>query len=406
MTEFVGQQLEALDAVDAFLNDDDRRVFRLDGYAGTGKTTMALEIAERARARIRRDVVFGALTGKAADVLSSKGCWGAATIHSLIYNPKEKAEDRLEALKSELNGLQKVFKTKPTERMLQLVDDIELERENLSRPAFVLNWESPLLGAGLFIGDERSMIDTALGQDLLRFKCKLLLLGDPAQLPPVDGDSFMVDTPPDYMLTEIHRQAADNAIIHLATRARQGEMLLPGDYNDAIVKLRATDDDLLWADQVLCGRNNTRQLLNWRMRDLRGIGRKSPPQVGEKLVCLRNNRHKGLKNGTTWEVVEAPDSGSDVSQLLTLRGDSGQTVHTVAWKDVLTGLPPASKLYNERKGLDEFDYGYALTVHKSQGSQWDKVCLVDESRVFEEDGHKWLYTGITRAAKQLLVVRG
>ena len=61
--------------------------------------------------------------------------------------------------------------------------------------------------------------------------------------------------------------------------------------------------------------------------------------------------------------------------------------------------------YPIRRESDEFDYGYALTVHKAQGSQWDDVLLFDESYAFREHRARWLYTGLTRAAKRLTIVR-
>ncbi|MGN6464147.1 MAG: ATP-binding domain-containing protein, partial [Rhizobiaceae bacterium] len=61
--------------------------------------------------------------------------------------------------------------------------------------------------------------------------------------------------------------------------------------------------------------------------------------------------------------------------------------------------------WQTRKRYDEFDYGYALTVHKAQGSQWNEVVLFDESVAFKETRQRWLYTAITRAAERLTVVR-
>ena len=52
-----------------------------------------------------------------------------------------------------------------------------------------------------------------------------------------------------------------------------------------------------------------------------------------------------------------------------------------------------------------FDYGYALTCHKSQGSQWDDVLIFDESGIFRSDRFRWLYTAITRAAEKVSVVK-
>jgi exodeoxyribonuclease-5 len=59
-----------------------------------------------------------------------------------------------------------------------------------------------------------------------------------------------------------------------------------------------------------------------------------------------------------------------------------------------------------QKGVEEFDYAYALTVHKAQGSQWDDVLLFDQSHVFRKNRYRWFYTAITRAAKTITIVRG
>jgi exodeoxyribonuclease-5 len=400
--EFSPQQLEAMADVADFIHMSDRKVFRLDGYAGTGKTTLATTLAEG----VKGEVIYGTFTGKAAAVMRSKGCRGARTIHSLIYNPRDKSEARLEELQKELHGLKKVFTSGPTDRMKVLEVEVERELENLQRPAFSLNYDSELRDASLLILDEHSMIDERMGEDLLSFGTKILALGDPAQLPPVGGDGFFMRGTPDVVLTEIHRQAADNPILYLATRTRNGQPLLAGDYGEAVVKSIATDAELIDADQVLCGRNRTRKALNERIRSL--LGRTSKmPEEGDKLVCLRNNKDKGLLNGTLWEVVTVwtSVSGENETVGLRLRDDDGRTVETRAWSSIFHGedlkLP-----FQQRRSYDEFDYGYALTVHKSQGSQWDKVLLIDESRAFEEDGWRWLYTGITRAARQLLITKG
>jgi ATP-dependent exoDNAse (exonuclease V) alpha subunit len=55
--------------------------------------------------------------------------------------------------------------------------------------------------------------------------------------------------------------------------------------------------------------------------------------------------------------------------------------------------------------LNQFQYGYAISCHKSQGSQWDTVVIIDEHNSFRQDGNKWLYTAITRAAKKVVVIK-
>ncbi|MEO8669294.1 MAG: AAA family ATPase, partial [Bauldia sp.] len=165
------KQDDALRAVSSWLKSGGTQVFRLFGYAGTGKTTLARHIAEDAGG----DVCFAAFTGKAAHVMRRKGCTGAGTIHSLIYRMRGEDEDG---------------------------------------PTFVLNDDSAAGKAALIVIDECSMVDADIGRDLLSFGAPVLVLGDPAQLPPIAGGGFFTESEPDSMLTEVHRQAADDPIIH------------------------------------------------------------------------------------------------------------------------------------------------------------------------------------------------
>ncbi len=367
--EWAPQQDRALVEIADWLKRGDRQVFRLFGYAGTGKTTLARHIAEG----VDGDVCFGAFTGKAALVMRSKGCDGASTIHSMIYRPKRPAEDE------------------------------EEEEETFS---FTLNRNSDAAKADLIVIDECSMVDEELGRDLLSFGKKTLVLGDPAQLPPVKGGGFFTEATPDVMLTEVHRQAAHNPIIRLSMDIREGRELEPGDYGEAAVIGRRdiTADRILAADQVLVGRNKTRHLYNRRIRELRGYTA-STPEVGEKLVCLRNDKTKGIQNGGLYRVtrVKSPKGAFlkfDLSaEDTTERRRIAASVLPAFFEGGEEALP-----WQLRRRSDEFDYGYALTVHKSQGSQWDDVVLFDESFAFKEHRARWLYTGITRAAERLTIV--
>lgn len=375
MTNWSPQQDGALRAVDAWLSNPGRpQVFRLFGFAGTGKTTLAKEIAAAAGGA----VLFGAFTGKAAHVLRHKGCTGASTIHSLIYR----------------------------------VDDDAVREQ----PRFVLNPDSGVKDAELIIIDEVSMVDELLGRDLLSFGTPVLVLGDPAQLPPVKGAGFFTEAEPDVMLTEVHRQAADSPIIRLATDVREGRKLSPTDADGARVVRRAEIDHdelqrkVLAADQVLVGLNRTRHTYNRRIREL--TGKVGPiPLVGDKLVCLRNSKEKRLFNGSLWTVDETPkpkkrDTANGITALVVTPEDEGTRGRAVdiRVKNEFWDGREASLEWPDRKGTEEFTFGYALTTHKAQGSQWDDVIVFDESSAFREERDRWLYTAITRAAKSLTVV--
>jgi len=368
MTTFTPHQDSALKAVADWLKarpgkNNTPQVFRLFGYAGTGKTTLARHIADG----VDGEVKFAAFTGKAALVMRNKGCDNASTIHSLIYRARE---------------------------------------SGVEQPSFELWDDAPASKAKLIVIDECSMVDAELGRDLMSFGVPVLVLGDPAQLPPVQGGGFFTDVEPDAMLTEVHRQAQDDPIVRLSMQVRGGERLVPGEYGiSSVVRKDAFDPQrALETDQILVGRNNTRRAYNARLRERRGFD--DPlPLSGDKLVCLRNNRRKGLFNGGLWNVAERPTTRR---QILKLRlnpdeGFAGKGVKVSVRSECFTGRIEEFD-WPQRKKYDEFDFGYVLTVHKAQGSQWDDVVLFDESFAFPDSRERWLYTGITRAAKRLTVV--
>ena len=148
------------------------------------------------------------------------------------------------------------------------------------------------------------MVDEDLGRDLLSFKKPVLVLGDPAQLPPVKGGGFFTEGEPDFMLTEIHRQAADNPIIRLSMAIREGEAFDEQSEECRVISRRdIKTEEIMEADQVLVGANRTRKRYNDRLRELQGHT-DATPESGEKLVCLRNNKKKGLLNGGLWTVKQ------------------------------------------------------------------------------------------------------
>src|SRR5438876_11123551 len=200
MPAFTPHQDAALTAASNWFKGERERaaIFRLFGYAGTGKTTLAKHLAEGVDGK----VLFAAFTGKAACVMRSKGCHGAATIHSLIYKARESGEET---------------------------------------PNFELWDEAPASKARLIVIDECSMVDAELARDLMSFGVPLLVLGDPAQLPPIQGGGFFTEVEPDAMLTEVHRQAEDNPIIRLSMDIRAGLDLEPGRYGESQILTR---DDL------------------------------------------------------------------------------------------------------------------------------------------------------------------
>lgn len=365
------QQESAMRAVSKWMRDPSApQTFYLAGYAGTGKSTIAKALVEDSD----KKWLFAAYTGKAAHVLRQKGCDNAGTIHSVIYKPKD---------------------------------------EKGGQPQFVRWAKSPLADhncAGIVV-DEVSMVDEKLGRDLESFGKKILVLGDPAQLPPVAGGGYFTNRPENALLTEIHRHARESGVLRLATHIREGGSISsfsePGDDLDLISY--ATDKDertrqALAADQVLVGMNKTRFEMNARLREL--ARRASDlPISGDRLVCLRNDRDVGIFNGSQWIAIESKRKSENVAHLILTSEDDNRVFDGNAWTHYFQGRGDQLKALGvRRRSYQEFDWGYALTVHKAQGSQWDRVFLIDESGAFREDARRWLYTAVTRAAKHVTVL--
>ncbi|GGN49580.1 exodeoxyribonuclease V [Novosphingobium indicum] len=365
------QQDAAIRGVKAWLADPAaKQCFRLFGYAGTGKTTLAKELA----GSVKGKVLYATFTGKAALVLRKKGCEGASTIHSLIYC-------------------------------------VEVD-ERTGEAEFKLNDESDLVDAALLIVDEVSMVGEALARDLLSFGTRILVLGDPAQLPPVKDEGFFINAEPDVMLTEVHRQAQDNPIIRMSMDIRAGKRLQMGQYGNSLVT-RSRDigrdklgELVLGADQLLCGLNRTRTSYNQRIRAMKGLrGSLQPwhPTAGDRLICLRNDKTKHIFNGGLWDAEVIEDLGGKLEITASSLDEKRDPIKVEVFEEFFNGTEQTVP-WQEKRGTQEFTFGWAITCHKSQGSQWDDVIIFDESGAFRDAKKNWLYTAVTRAAERVTVI--
>jgi exodeoxyribonuclease-5 len=400
------EQNRAFNSVFKWLKDGRRKpVFRLFGYAGTGKTTMAREIAWHVEGNTsdgigvvriyegpKGEVLYSAFTGKASSVLRSKGCVGAQTIHSLIYRPM------IDPVTGTLVGTK-------------------------------VNEESPLKYAKLLIVDEVSMVNEEMAVDLMSFGVPILVLGDPGQLDPIEGEGYFTKGKPDVMLTKIERQAAENPIIYLATLAREGKRLKVGRYGDSrVTRKDISDEQVAAAHMILTGMRFTRAAYNKRARRINGryfIDAQYPVK-GDNLMCLKNNKTSGLLNGTTWTCSDTvikpimklkdfrrPLLGWEETNIegLHFKVRSHDIFDTEGSPIIINTIcsthhfdpslpkPP----WREIAGTDEWGFGDAATVHKAQGSQWPNVLLIDESHVFPTQVRKHQYTGITRASEIITI---
>lgn len=373
------------------------QVFLFFGVAGTGKTTLIKHFAEGVDGK----VAYVTPTGKSAHVLQTKGCPDAGTIHSQIYISRERSRQRLLELEQEL------LRTDPSQ--VEKIDDLRrrlaLEKKRVSQPNFLLDVASEIRKAKLIVLDEGSMVDERVGTDLMSFGVKILVIGDPFQLPPVYGAGFFTSgRKADVTLTEPHRHAKDNPIYRIATEIRENRRLLPiGEYGGSRIVSAVDPQEATTYDQILVGRNATRRGTNKRMRSL--LGRTNNfPEAGDKLVCLRNDYEKGLLNGEIWRATSDALPMDEQFVVLSVENEEGGApqevlAHAHYFLGKSEDLP-----YWDRTEASEFDYGYVLTVHKSQGSQWNNVLLINEGECFRENVWRWLYTGVTRAAENVTVV--
>lgn len=434
--ELAPQQAEAVSKIADWFTDPTRQVFRLFGYAGTGKTTLAQHLVDSLGVGAR--TLYAAYTGKAAYVLRTKGCPDASTIHSLIYQPVEKSRAELEELKARRRQLN----TKPFDELTPAERDeafyIARAQAKVDSPDWVLREETDLDQAALLVIDEVSMVGERIAHDLLSYGCKILCLGDPAQLPPVDGGGWFVNHAPDHLLTEIHRSALDSPVTRIATIIRasqpgQRDYGLRGGFYDADHDVSGrvehlTIDQLLAYDQVLVGRNATRWQAVHLLRALRARHGQMP-MAGDRIIALANSAEAEVFNGQQLDVLGAKlDPAREDRYRLHVRDDEGHERELTVWAAGFRDLEGERQAKRDGRGtVAAATFGQAITVHKSQGSQWPRVLVVDESSVFFNaayretvrtlgpgaatieghiNGQRWLYTACTRASQAVVIVPG
>jgi len=344
------EQVAVMAEVDAFMADQKRRLFTLFGLAGTGKTTLLAQVA-----RQHRHDALCCLTGKAASVLRDKTGLETGTTHRYFY--------KLLKAETDEDG-RKLLSFAPRHRQNELFGDVVLL-------------------------DECSMVPRSVGAQLMRTGAKVLAVGDPGQLPPVKEPPFF--TEPDATLQTIHRQALESPIIRQAMAVRSGR-LYRTDGPDFQVASRPPEALLDEADVVLCWRNETRHKINRLCRRL--AGHTAPwPEAGEPLLCLKNAPRHNVWNGGIYLAAADFRPGNDEIRLVV--DDEVVAIDNVlfAGQDNGSIVEPTT----------EFDFGYCLTVHKAQGSEWPRVLLLDEHQC-QRHRREWLYTGITRAARSIVVV--
>jgi exodeoxyribonuclease-5 len=380
--EWSPQQVAALEKIRHWHDSRAQQTLYLAGYAGTGKTTLAKEIARQ----FGGGVVYGAFTGKAAAVMREKGCDGATTIDSLIYR-----QHRVDycARKPPCGDDQKLCGAERCQFRCSRIVGKEVN------PKSVVAEE-----AGLVIIDEVSMVNDQMGEDLESFEVPILVLGDPAQLPPIHGEGFFTRRDPDFLLTEVHRQALESPVLSMATRARTGILNGYGERGGSAIVRSIDPARMLDFDQIIAGRNVTRQQVNHQVRALLGFTDPMPVE-GDRVVCLKNDHQLGIQNGTIWTVVSSEPAVDAGFVTMVVENETGHRAEVLSPVDGFLSTDGKTGELPE----NPFAYGYCITAHKAQGSQWRSVLIFDESWCWREDRWRWLYTAITRASERVTVVR-
>lgn len=432
-------QETALKEIAAFLEEQDKNVFVLTGYAGTGKTTLMKILHNRLKAKDEDWAVsFHASTGRAAKVLSDKTGIIATTIHSLIYRFNGLSED-----------FDTIIKDTDNETNILVEDDGQL----------VLNFSLAEQHAGdkmLLVTDESSMISDkpdehallarfGTGQllsDLFTFapKGKFIFLGDPYQLPPVN-DSLSPALNADYLskvknkrticaeLTDIVRQDSDNDIITAADSIRRmcdslprynwvkfpllgySHILIHKDIQDLIMSYTENISSYGYSSCIMISHSNSRcKQYSLLIREV--LGFPADRLAEDDLLLVVQNNICGLMNGDfiTVKQIAAEEwrAGLTFLHVNVEETNSGHTHSLFLIKELLfsrqTNLTPEqqkdlfidfhirtkkrhpeikqkSKEYIDLMRNDPYvnalraTFGYVVTCHKAQGGEWKDVYL-------------------------------
>jgi len=345
------------DAVECILHwvvdDPNKQTFTLAGLAGTGKTTILRTVVDLLKSEHPElEVVVVAPTGKASHVLRTKGV-PATTIHSFCY------------------------------RMKGCDDDGKVQFDFLPHEVNHSNL--------LVIVDEASMVNSKIHADLIGTKCRLLFVGDHGQLAPIGGDPGIMEDP-DCKLETIMRQGENSAIVQFAHHIRGGGT--PEDFRHdepAVQFAHKRDFTSIGCDIWLCASNLNRRWINTRLKT---------GGAEEQVVVLRNDYRADLMNGQIVTMVDI-ERGAN-GHPLTAGDQSKYGSHYQFYPD--SWLAPSTPYVDYTDKRLVADYGYALTVHKSQGSEWDNVAVLAD-KDWGDDLARWQYTAITRARSRLIWVR-
>lgn len=381
----------------------DQWYMAMAGYAGTGKTTVISSTAKRIVAEDpNKRILFCAPTGKAAQVMKGKlgylkNC-EVGTIHSAIYK-------------------------------------LDSKKHTGNREEFVWKKKTKILPYDLIIVDESSMITESVFKDIISYGIPTVFVGDPGQLPPVEGKPVDVLHTTPYVLTEVMRQALENPIVQWATLVRDGKDIpwtkVPWSADEQCIKIRMNsahgrgmlkgfvDDVVSGTAVILCCKNSLRVKLNTHIRAAAGFEGRLP-NVGERLMGLKNLRGYGVYNGNTYIISRLEECINSSCYKVWLDNREYPVIAYAGCLNCADSQELGRRIRSDAADINiclsehnpaqqevaMFDFGYASTVHKAQGSEWDNVLFYDDHspRMTQSEYRRWLYTGITRAKNELCIL--
>lgn len=382
--ELSEKQNSILDSILQWYKEHPSQYLTFGGYAGTGKTTMLGILGQHLHKEKKKiKVAYCSFTGKAARVLQRKlrdadsinTSDYIGTIHGLIYKAICDEKDNI----------------------------IGWERKSVEEFDY-----------DLIIVDEASMVTSQIWDDLQSYGVPVLATGDHGQLPPIEG-SFNLMSNPTLRLEEIFRQERDNPIIKISEIARRYGQIPFMNFSDTVKKVSKKDEDTQefisskmesFDDQtmVLVGYNRTRVDLNKGIRQLLEFDAPTP-QYGDRVICLKNNPSMAIFNGMTGTIlsISKNDVGNFYDAEIALDGEDEVFSGPIS-VDQFGKSETLTQFLSENMNL--FDFGYALTVHKAQGSQAKRVIVFEERfpRMTDDNWRRWLYTAVTRAEEELYII--
>ena len=383
--ELSKKQKDVLDSILQWYKQRESQYITLGGYAGTGKTTLLGYLNSKLHKEKKNfHIAYCSFTGKASQVLKTKLLENRSllptdfigTIHRLIYKAIVDEKDNI-------IGWEKIS-----------VEDFQYD---------------------LIVVDEASMVSESIWNDLLSFQKPILAVGDHGQLPPIEGKFNLMEKPL-LRLEEIYRQEKDNPIIMVSELARKYGEIPTLEFGRFVRRFERDSDDVqeFLSSQlssytenmmVLTGYNHTRVKLNEGVRQLLEF-ESDEPEIQDRVICLKNNAELGIFNGMLGTVQSIEKITTDTTSFyhcgIIFDGGDEEFCGAIS----IEQFGKKETLKDTSRDINLFDFGYAITVHKAQGSQADKVILFEERfpKMSDDMWRRWLYTGVTRAVNELYII--